>query len=102
MSNLTDELTRRLGIEDEFLAAWKIAVQLAGVDLFDVRSATVAEATDKNELRPRMEHIAKALPDLTDAEASFVLAVCSFFNFDWASTIARENGVCIAPGSLAA
>jgi hypothetical protein len=63
-----------------FLEAWKEAVQLAGARFFDIRSASVEAATDKNELAPDLAAITGAIGVLSGGEKRFLLAIYQFYN----------------------
>lgn len=63
-----------------FLAAWKEAVALAGERFFDIRSASVESATDKNELAPNLDTIFDIVGVLSGGERRFLLAICQFYN----------------------
>ncbi|GAB4361019.1 MAG: hypothetical protein Kow006_31410 [Gammaproteobacteria bacterium] len=72
-----DDYTHR---ERRFLAAWKRGVALAGESYFHVTSASVAEAINKNQLRPDWQRIEHAIGVISRGEAAFLAAMYSFFN----------------------
>ncbi len=64
---------------EEFLAAWKDGVSLAGEQLFTIRSESVSAATNIDELRPDLEIITASLGVLSPGERVFVLSLYQFF-----------------------
>lgn len=66
--------------ERRFLGAWKRGVELAGKGYFHVRSDSVAEASDKDDLRPDWEHIKAVIGGLSHGEQVFLASMYSFFN----------------------
>jgi len=66
--------------ERRFLEAWKQGVLIAGESYFNITAPGVAEATDKNQLRPDWNHIDAHIGYLSRGEAAFLAAMYSFFN----------------------
>lgn len=94
------ESLERLGAEYDqavdaniaFLEAWKAGVKLAGPSWFEVHSASVGEALDKNELRPNWDLIEAESGPLSHGERVFLYALCAFFNGEWGRELfARFN-----------
>ena len=72
-----------------YLAAWKEAVNQLGAELFTVRSQSVEEATNRNDLRPdpdAIEHYVNSTP----GDHFFLFAVVSFFSYSMIEGIFEE------------
>lgn len=67
--------------ESQFLAAWKDAVKLSGVILFDIRAVSVDAATDKNDLRPDWNAIEAYMTSEPYNNHYFLIAVLQFFSY---------------------
>ena len=63
-----------------FLAAWKLAVKLAGERFFDVTAASVDQADDKNQLRPNHAAIHDEFGAKSHGEQIFLANLYCFFN----------------------
>lgn len=86
----------------QFLAAWKTGVKIAGERFFEVRSASVDEAMDKEDLRPSWETVENDIGVLSGGERRFLVAMCSFFNREWAKELSDQFNDMGNPGALAA
>lgn len=75
-----DEMSRYIDAQAKFLAAWKRGVSLAGDQYFHVKTPTVVEAVDKNQLRPDWDFICEVIGGLSHGERMFLAAMYSFFN----------------------
>jgi len=77
---------------EEFLAAWKDGVTLAGEHFFNVRSNTVSSATDREDLRPNLDVITASLGGISPGERVFVLALYQFFSDSTVRDLCAEYG----------
>lgn len=68
-------------------------VELVGSDYFQMTSASVAEATDKFQLRPDFGVIAHSLPALSGGQCRFMIAMCQFYSDSEIASICRNTGV---------
>jgi hypothetical protein len=75
-----------------FLAAWKRGVQLAGESCFDITAISVDRATDKDQLRPRWDHVEETLLHRSRGDAAFLAALCTFFNSHWGQALLERAG----------
>jgi len=64
-----------------FLKSWKVAVKRFDPALFTVKSATIDEATHKDELLPNLKAIAKHVNTRYDDHHYFLFMVVSFYSF---------------------
>ena len=78
--------------EEAFLDAWKRGVRLAGERCFDITSASVEGATDKDELRPSWDYVEAHLLDRSRGEAAFLASLCAFFNSHWGQALLERAG----------
>ena len=69
--------------EPRFLSAWRRGVELAGAEYFQTTVADVSQATDRDQLRPDPERIEAAFGFLSPGQATFLAAMCSFFDARW-------------------
>lgn len=83
--NLVDADDELDAIEEQekkqFLRSWKTAVKKIGPELFTVKSASVDEATDRDQLHPDLQAIEKHVTTRHDDHHYFLFAVVSFFSF---------------------
>ena len=78
--------------EERFLRAWKRGVRLAGERCFDITSASIEGAIDKDQLRPSWDYVEAYLTDRSKGEAAFLAALCSFFNSHWGQALLERAG----------
>lgn len=76
---------------EEFLAAWKDGVTLAGEHFFNIRSNTVCSATDREELLPNLEAITATLGAISSGERIFILSLYQFFCDSTVRDLCAEN-----------
>ncbi|MEW6647164.1 MAG: hypothetical protein AB1450_08205 [Pseudomonadota bacterium] len=88
---------KSLQMRDEFLAAWKAGVKIAGDDLFRVergyaRISCIDEATTKWQLVPARDEVeAYVLKGKASRwTRAFVAAMCSFYNSEWAAGMLKR------------
>lgn len=91
------KLCRQMQRDEEnpalFLAAWKAAVKIAGVQYFNVLSVGVDSATNRNQLRPNWEMIRETLDALSSGEATFLIALYQFYCASDIQTLCGEAGI---------
>lgn len=96
-SNLFDELALHEAhfskAPSAFFYAWKRGAELAGADYFgDGTQQSLSVAIDKWELRPRMQHIAKAMRFMSPGQRMFLAAMTSFYNSQEGGKLLRRAG----------
>lgn len=64
----------------EFLAAWKRGIALAGEQYFRVTAPSLEGATDKNQLQPDWDRIKDAIGLVSGGQGAFLAALYSFYN----------------------
>lgn len=67
---------------DDFLAAWKHGVALAGKQYFKITAASIEAAKDKNQLQPDYTMIQDAIGRVSAGQGAFLAALYSFYNGD--------------------
>ena len=65
----------------QFLKSWKVAIKKIGPELFSVKSASVDEATDRDQLHPNLKAIEQHVTTRYDDHHFFLFVVVSFFSF---------------------
>lgn len=78
-----------------FLVAWKDGVELIGASYFNVESDSVAQATDRDQLRPDFETIQRALPGMSSGQQRFLIALCQFFSDTGIAELCREAEISV-------
>ena len=77
-----------------FLAAWKDAVKLAGMQFFDIRSATsIDDITNKKDATPNLAAISNRWGFLNRSQGHFLLAISQFYNNQKVYDFCREQEI---------
>ena len=79
----------RVHMRNRFLAAWKQGVWLAGEEFFYVK-VPVESATDKKQLMPNSQYINEKIGMLSDGQAAFLAAMCSFYSSHWGQKLLEK------------
>lgn len=101
LANMAAAQEHAIHAEAAFLGAWKAGVELAGAQWFEVTSATVAQAVDKDQLRPAWEMVNEHSGVLSHGERVFLYALCGFFNDEWGRELFAHYGETGQPIELA-